>query len=160
MSLAPLITGESGRPWREYIHGECVHELMFSTKKKPESSRINLVYEKGSHYLTDGKMKYIWYDTTGTEQLFNTVTDYKEQHDLSVLDEYKEELRKWRARLVKELEGRPEGFSDGEHFIAGKEPVKMSEKMLRLSRQRQEEGFSLAFARKKMPEASMSWKER
>lgn len=156
-SMAPLLTGEPDASWRAYIHGECFHELMFSAKKKPESGQPNLVYEKGSHFLTDGAMKYIWYETSGTEQLFDITTDYKELHDLSALPVYQEELVKWRGRLVQELAGRPEGFSDGSRLIAGREPVRASRELLELGRKRTEEGFALAFSRKATPESQMDF---
>lgn len=155
-SMAPLLRGEE-TPWRDYIHGECTHDFMFTTKTKPESDRQNLFYEKGSQFLTDGKMKYIWHVTSGTEQLFDVERDYKEQNNLAAQPGYHEELGRWRSRMVKELEGRPEGFSDGEKLIAGCSPVRASEAMDGLAKKRQAEGFTLAFGRKKKPEADMGY---
>lgn len=156
-SIVPLLHSETSKPWRTYLHGECTHEFMFTPKTRPASEQINLFYEQGSHFLTDGIMKYIWYDTTGTEQLFHIQEDYKELHDFSKDPAYHEELLLWRSRLIKELTGRPEGFSDGTQLIAGQTPVKANEKMMALGAQRMEEGFSLAFSRKKKPEYTMKY---
>lgn len=66
--------------------------------------------------LTDGHFKYIWRPANGREQLFNLDTDPREEHDLSGTDAVKE----WRQRLIQELAGRPEGFSDGQRLIPGR----------------------------------------
>lgn len=69
------------------------------------------------HFLTDGKQKYVWLSGNGTEQLFDLENDPQELHDLAGAQT--EPLKKWRKRLIKELEGREEGYSDGEHLIPG-----------------------------------------
>lgn len=157
MSMAPLLKGETDTPWREYIHGECTHDFMFTTKTRPQANHRNLFYEKGSQFLTDGRMKYIWHVTSGTEQLFDVRWDYREQQNLAEKQEYASELEKWRRRLVEELKGRPEGFSDGENLIAGCTPVRTDEAMGRVAKQRVSEGFTLAFGRRKRPETCMEY---
>lgn len=149
-SLVPLLHGERDG-WREYIHGECCHDFMFDAKTRPQSDKHNFVYEKGSQFLTDGTMKYIWYVTSGREQLFNVKKDPGELDDLSALPEYVEELKKWRSLLVRELAGREEGFSDGERLLPGCTPQKTDSRLAALMQQRQQEGFKLAFARGKSP---------
>ena len=69
-------------------------------------------------FLTDGRWKYAWYPTDGSEQLFDLETDPKEMVDLSSDPEFEEETTRWRAMLVRELAGRPEGFSDGQRLRA------------------------------------------
>lgn len=93
-SLAPLLRGESPR-WRDFIHGE---------------------HAGWQHYLTDGKMKYLWHPADGREQLFDLVNDPGECHEIT--DEAA--LSPWRARLIERLRGRPEGFTDGKRLIAGR----------------------------------------
>ena len=61
--------------------------------------------------------------------------------------------------MIKELAGRPEGFSDGANLIAGMEPRRTDARMAELMRQRQSEGFSLAFARNIRPEEKMAFAE-
>ncbi len=156
-SLTPLLKGWDDSPLRSYIHGECTHDFLFDARKRPESPKHNYVYEKGSHFLTDGKMKYIWYVTSGREQLFDLQTDYQECHDLAEKPDYQQTLLSWRERLVKELEGRPEGFSDGKNLIAGQIPRRTSDAMASLMKQRQDEGFSLAFQHKPNPVDGMDF---
>ena len=92
-SLLPLLQGKI-TPWREYLHGE--HESG----------------EWSNHWITDGKMKYIWYSQTGREQLFNLQDDPLEIKDLAASEP--QTILIWRSRLIRELEGREEGYvSDG-----------------------------------------------
>ncbi|MDA0748235.1 MAG: arylsulfatase [bacterium] len=106
-SLLPLLRGET-EGWRDYYHGEhspCYHP------------------ENANQFLTDGKWKYIWNPITGEEQLFHMEVDPDECVDLAGEAEHVEMLLVWRGRMVKELEGRDEGLSDGEKLIPGPVPV-------------------------------------
>lgn len=150
-SLVPLLSGGTPDSWRQYMHGECCHDFLFDAKPHPASEKHNFVYEKGSQYLTDGKLKYIWYVTSGKEQLFDIVNDYREACDLSGNPAYAKKLAEFRQVLVKQLAGREEGFSDGERLIAGKDPVKVNATIQTLADQRQREGFTLAFGRRRSP---------
>ncbi len=100
-SLLPLVKGQTDEPVRPWIHGE--HSPMEDQ-------------HPGMHYLTDGCQKYIWFND-GSEQLFDLETDPSEMQDLSGKDVFQADLRQWRQRLIQKLEGRPEGFSDGENLI-------------------------------------------
>jgi arylsulfatase A-like enzyme len=95
-SVLPLARGEDVA-WREYRHIE--HAPMH-------------------HTLTDGREKYIWFAQDGKEQLFDLVSDPNELRELS--NERPDRLARWRALMVRELAGRPEGFSDGERLIPGR----------------------------------------
>lgn len=70
--------------------------------------------------LTDGRFKYIWRPRDGREQLFDLDADIHEEHDLSQVPAQREELERWRGRLIQRLASRPEGFSDGTRLIAGR----------------------------------------
>lgn len=103
-SVLPLAVGKNGNPkWREYIHGE--HEYGDSSY----------------HYMTNGKQKYIWYSQSGKEQFFDLTKDPKETVNLAAGDEFQENVRFWREKLIKELNGREEGYTDGEKLIPGRE---------------------------------------
>lgn len=157
-SLAPLLKGQPlETPWRCYLHGECCHNFMFDAKARPNSEKHNFVYEKGSQFLTDGTMKYIWYVTSGREQLFNVKDDPGEKNDLSNLPQFRDELNRWRNILVNELAGREEGFSDGTQLIRGCIPQKIDSRLKALMQKRQEEGFKLAFQHEKMPIDNMDY---
>ena len=97
-SLLPLLRGEQA-DWRPHIHGE---------------------YADSMHFLTDGKEKYVWFTGGGREQLFDLVEDPMECCDLSKRPESAERIASWRGRLVEELKGRPEGFTDGKRLIPGR----------------------------------------
>jgi hypothetical protein len=83
-------------PWRQWIdmeHSTC--------------------YNASNHWsaLTDGTMKYIFRANAGDEQLFNLTADPRETMEVSGLQEYTDELQKWRTRMVKQFED--EGRGDG-----------------------------------------------
>jgi hypothetical protein len=56
----------------------------------------------------------------GAEQLFDLDQDPREEHDLSGEPSSRSRLEQCRSWLVKNLAGRPEGFSDGKKLIAGR----------------------------------------
>jgi arylsulfatase A-like enzyme len=97
-SLLPLVQGRSTE-WRDDLHIE---------------------HAPHQHALTDGRWKYIWEVASGREQLFDLSADPDECRDLSGEDGAKETLADWRDRLVRRLEGRPEGFTDGESLVPGR----------------------------------------
>ena len=109
MSVLPLIQDRDIK-WRDYIHGE--HCACYSAENEMQ-------------YLTDGKWKYIWYPRTGREQLFNLMEDPYECKDLVDDDSYKEELLQWRLNLIRELEPRDLGLTDGAELVcqAGRGPI-------------------------------------
>ncbi|MFP4520688.1 MAG: sulfatase/phosphatase domain-containing protein [Fibrobacterota bacterium] len=101
ISAAGLAKGEK-TDWREYIHGE------------------HIVRHHSIQFLTDGKEKYIWFTENGHEQLFNLENDPQEKTDLASVPNGEKRLKIWRDRLIKELSGREEGYSDGEKLIPAK----------------------------------------
>lgn len=94
-SLLPLARGETGDPWRPYLHGE--HARCYSP-------------EQANHYLTDGREKYLWFPHLGTEQLFDLVSDPAECHNLAGNLHHAGSLARWRERLIHELEMRDCGL--------------------------------------------------
>jgi arylsulfatase A-like enzyme len=104
-SLVPILRGDDSLEWREYLHGE--HARCY-----------NNIYN--NHYLTDGREKYIWLSHTGREHLFDLENDPGELRDLTVSDSHAKRLKVWRERMIKQLEGRSEGFTDGNELIAGR----------------------------------------
>jgi arylsulfatase len=97
-SLLPLIRCETAT-WREYVTIE--HSPLHQS-------------------LTDGREKFIWWVADGREQFFDLMEDPHELHDLAQTPNAVPRLALWRKRLVRELVGRPEGFSDGQHLITGR----------------------------------------
>jgi arylsulfatase len=103
-SLLPLCKGEETE-WRSYVHGEMV------------------LGELSNQYVTDGKVKYIWYSQTGKEQFFDLRQDPQELTNLAEQPEREVEAATWREALIRELDGREEGFAKEGRLIAGR-PLK------------------------------------
>lgn len=101
-SLLPL-TADPSRSLRELLHGE--HEY------GPYST----------HWIVTEEDKYIWYTQTGEEQYFRMDTDRRELHNRIADPQYQTRIAQLRASLTEILRGRPEGFSDGERLIPGRE---------------------------------------
>jgi arylsulfatase A-like enzyme len=102
--LLPVLRGRRDveRPWLHGEHAPCYSKV------------------QAYHFLTDGQQKYIWRPLDGSEQLFDLAADPQERHDLAQDATYAEALHRWRARLIRRLQGRPEGFTDGERLIPGR----------------------------------------
>ncbi|WP_367652299.1 sulfatase-like hydrolase/transferase [Paenarthrobacter ureafaciens] len=135
--------------WREYLHSENslrgAHAGMYPALPGQQVEG-NLMYEPSWHSLTDGKWKYIWFDSSGAEQLFNLVEDPDEIIDLSTREDYSENLISWRRLLAKTLQGRPEGFtSNGEDLVAGRPHEQLSEDAEQLMQTRISQGFDIAY---------------
>jgi arylsulfatase len=100
-SFLALAQGETVT-WRDYLHGE--HTLL----------------DQSFQWLTDGHEKYVWFSGSGREQLFDLDHDPQEQHDLALRPGAADRLQHWRQTLIQKLDGREEGFSDGQQLITGR----------------------------------------
>lgn len=112
-STVPILQGKKDVPWRDYIHGEHSFGLL------------------SNHYITNGKEKYIWYSQTGVEQYFDLSIDSEEKRNLIEDSSYEARIKLWRQCLIKELEGREEGYTDGEKLIIGQQPVDVLSHLMR-----------------------------
>ncbi|MFP4027734.1 MAG: arylsulfatase [Candidatus Brocadiia bacterium] len=103
----------------ETVEGKSLVALM---RGDGDLSRSYLHIEHAPLYqsLTDGKEKYIWFTQDGRDQFFDLKEDPEECHNLIDSPDYAERVEFWRDRLIEELEGRPEEFSDGEKLIPGR----------------------------------------
>ena len=100
-SLAPIVRGNDASV-RTHLHGEHTLDAL------------------SSHYVHDGRFKYAWFSQTGMEQLFDTIEDPQELHDLAESTACRSELERMRGLLMGELTGREEGFTDGRRLIVGR----------------------------------------
>ena len=99
-SLLPIIENPVA-DWRGYVHGECAQIPTLNS---------------GMQYLTNGKMKYIWYPGTGGERYFDLTNDPNEMINLASDPAHRDERDYWRSTLIDELSGRAEGFTDGKQL--------------------------------------------
>lgn len=107
-SALGLIRGDTPpKDWRPYVHGE--HSACYAD-------------EQEMHYLTDGRMKYIWFPRQDREQLFDLARDPSECCNLSQERGAQSALKLWRERLIAELAPRGAGLTDGDRLVcqAGK----------------------------------------
>jgi arylsulfatase A-like enzyme len=104
-SLAPILRGEKSSV-RDVLHGE--HATQYAQSQ-------------ANHYLTDGRMKYIWRPHDGSEQLFDLSNDPHEKNDLASDARHADTTKLWRERLIERLKKRPEGFVEGNRLVAGRE---------------------------------------
>jgi arylsulfatase A-like enzyme len=104
VSLVPTLRGrvQEIRPWLHFEHAPCYSKA------------------QAFHALTDGRYKYIWRPTDGSQQLFDLEADPHEEHDLARDESQRELLNAWRTRMINRLADRPEGFSDGQSLIPGR----------------------------------------
>lgn len=96
-----LLDGNGGR---EYIHGE------------------HAAGESSNHFIVTAHDKYIWFSQTGREQYFDLGADPRETHDAFADPQYAERIACLRALLVRELEGREEGYTADGRLIVGRTP--------------------------------------
>ncbi len=101
-SLLPFCRGERPESWREALHGEHAYGA------------------QSNHYIVTRRYKYAWFSQTGKEYLFDLQADPAECRNLADSPEHAAVLNSLRQRLVEELAGREEGYSDGERLIAGR----------------------------------------
>ncbi len=107
MSMLPLLAKTPAEAaWRPYVHGE--HSACYDP-------------DNAMQFLTDGKEKYIWFTTTGQEQLFDLREDAAETRDLARDPANEHRVALWRQRLIEMLAVREmDGLTDGEKLISGK----------------------------------------
>jgi arylsulfatase A-like enzyme len=127
-SLLPAMRKESLN--REYIHGEC--------------ARMETI-GSGMQFLTDGKRKYIWYPGLGLEQFFDLEKDPGELHNLASDPVRADALPVWRERVIRELDGRGEGFVKGGRLAKLDGPTQLCADKLMMSAGKPDKGISMGF---------------
>lgn len=96
-----LLDGGEGR---EYIHGEhCMGDM-------------------SNQFIVTGSDKYIWFSQSGQEQYFDLCADPKETHNAINDAKYAARIAYLRSLLVKELDGREEGYVADGKLVTGRKP--------------------------------------
>ena len=101
VSLLDVMKDSSAEP-REYLHGEHAYG--------PFSNQ----------WIVTKKDKFIWLTETGEEQYFNLEDDPHELDNRIKDASCQARIDQMRSWLIKELEGRSEGFTDGKVLIKGR----------------------------------------
>lgn len=96
------IVGDDSGSFREYLHGEHSYG------------------DLSNHFIVTLQDKFCWFSQTGKEQYFMLSKDPHELHDLIREPLYQERINYLRNILIQELSGRPEGFTDGNQLISGR----------------------------------------
>ena len=104
-SLLPLVN-EPNPQWRQYI------DLEHATCYSPDNYWCA---------LTDGKIKYIWFFHTGSEQLFDLQKDPHELKNLSADKNYAKHMTEMHTAMIEHLKERGDEFvKDGKLVIREK----------------------------------------
>lgn len=108
---SPVSTvGSQDGTFRTYLHGEHSYG------------------DLSNHFIVTEKDKFCWFSATGQEQYFRLSEDPHELHDLIHTPDAQERITYLRSLLIQELNGRPEGFTDGQRLIPGREyPLYLNE---------------------------------
>ena len=117
--LMPTVLEMAGVDVPDTVEGRSVLPLL-RAEQTTWRPHLHLEHAPMHHTLTDGREKYIWFAGDGREQVFDLVEDADERRDLADSAEHAERLGSWRLRLIEELAGRPEGFTDGSQLIPGR----------------------------------------
>ena len=99
-SLLPVLRGETEQV-HSYLHGEHSGGTI------------------GNQYIVTDRDKFIWFMESGREQYFVLSDDPHELHDRIDDPSCKARIDALRSILIRELDGREEGYSDGTRLIAG-----------------------------------------
>ncbi|MFT7032959.1 MAG: arylsulfatase [Cyclobacteriaceae bacterium] len=110
MSMLDLIRGKKDN-WRKVLDLE--HGMCYWT-------------ENGWTGLTDSKYKYIYYNYTAEEQLFDLDNDPWEKNNLAETPEFKDILQVWRKKMIDHLAVRGEPWVVNGDLGTWQEPIKFS----------------------------------
>ncbi|MEG0907068.1 MAG: arylsulfatase, partial [Cellulosilyticaceae bacterium] len=103
-SVMPLIVDEN-KQIRDYLHGEHSGGIL------------------SNQYIVTTIDKFIWFSQTGKEQYFRLDKDPYEKYDLIEDKSCQERINELRNIMIKELEGREEGYSQDGSLVVGQKPT-------------------------------------
>ncbi|GIO57626.1 MULTISPECIES: arylsulfatase [Paenibacillus] len=126
--IMPSLLDAAGVQIPESVEGDSIWRLAAARNEADTASPVWRSHLHGEHayghqstqWVTDGTEKFIWYPQTGEEQFFNLAEDPMELHNAISDEACRDRIEHWRSILIRELEGREEGFTDGERLIAGR----------------------------------------
>ncbi len=129
--ILPTFLDVAGIPVPEEMDGMSMLDLI---KGKKDTWRKVLDMEHGQCYwsenswtgLTDSQYKYIYFNATGEEQLFNLEIDPGEEVNLAQMEEFKDILLGWRQKMINHLSERGEPWVVNNKLGVFTEEIKFS----------------------------------
>jgi arylsulfatase A-like enzyme len=104
----------------ESVEGKSLLAVMRGEDVSLERPYLHIEHAPMHHTLTDGKKKYIWFVSDGTEQFFDLTADPNECINLIHSKEHTESISWWRSEMIAVLKDRPEGFTDSNTLVPGR----------------------------------------
>lgn len=111
LDLLPAVFGLEHES-RDYLHGEHSGGAL------------------SNQFIVTKKDKYIWYSQTGKELYFDLQSDKNELHNRIQDDDRQTRISELRSLLIRELDGREEGYTNGQKLITGQKPVNLLSSIL------------------------------
>lgn len=99
VSILPMLHGGPVR--RQYLHGE------------------HFIFGQSMQWIATHQWKYVWWSSDGHEQLFDLITDPREERNLASSPEHLANLHQCRDSLIEALRGREEGYVQDGALVAG-----------------------------------------
>lgn len=123
-TLFEMATGKSV----ESVDGKSVVDAIKKTGTQSAKRENDKAYVHGEHsfgdyssqFIITKTYKYIWFSNANKEQLFNLEIDPKETNNLADSASHSHVLKDLRDILIKELEGREEGFVENGSLVSGR----------------------------------------
>jgi len=106
MSLLDVLRGKPGRKVLDLEHASCY---------APKDGWVA---------LTDKRYKYIWFEHTGQQQLFDLSRDPKELDDLAAKPDAAKLVKEWRQKMVKHLSVRGEPWVHDGDLAVFEKPIR------------------------------------
>ena len=127
--IMPTLLDAAGCRDDEHYDGKSLLDVI----KNPAISMRDYLHGEHSygpfsnHWIVTSNDKYIWLTETGEEQYFNLENDPHELTNLIASPTHQKRIAELRECLIKELEGRAEGFTDGKRLIPGRPYLPLTE---------------------------------
>ena len=116
--ILPTFLEAAGAQVPEDMDGKSLYPLYRNPEAawRPYIDLEHTAYRDYKHWvaLTDGKTKYIYFSSTGEEQLFDLSKSKSEAHDLSKDANYAFALDLWRNRMTEHLKERGDRYVKGD----------------------------------------------
>ena len=117
--VMPTFLSFAGAPVPPTVEGE---SMLAPNPDRPCLHGEHLFEEDSVQFIVTKEDKFIWFSSQMKEQYFRLDIDPEERVNRIHAPEYQERIAQMRLWLAQELDGREEGFSDGQHLLPGSQP--------------------------------------